>query len=209
MDMKYQAEQARHTVSKKLLATDMSDIWFAGAMLGVAIGVGGGALLDTNADKQVTPQTTEIVASYQQDFNFLAMDYKSADNNAAKGVVLDQTAEKIGKILLDENISETNVNTLFESLGEHMLPPQELVDYELGNIGDLRECRAEIGTEATASQVAACTVEAAQDEDMLRSFGANIMFLALMLALTGGAVKLTGRKKLREWAQSTPKRFKH
>ncbi|TNE28639.1 MAG: hypothetical protein EP349_07595 [Alphaproteobacteria bacterium] len=209
MDMKYQAEQARHKASKKLLKTDMWDVWLTGALLGLAIGTGGGALLDTNADEQVTPQSTEIVASYQQDFNLLAMDYKAAENNAEKGVVLDQTAEKIGQILMDESISESNVETLFDGLSEHMLPPQELVDYKIGNIGDLRECRAEIGAQATAPQVAACTVEAAQDENMLRGFGSDIMFFALLLALAGGTVKMAGRKKLREWSEAAPKRFKH
>lgn len=187
----------------------MWDVWLTGALLGLAISAGGGGLLENNADEQVTPQSTEIVENYQQAFNLLALDYKAAENNAEKGVVLDRTADQIGRVLLDENISETNVEELFDALGENMLPPQELVDYKIGNIGDLRECRAETGATATATQVAACTVEAAADEHMLRGFGSNIMFFALMLALAGGTVKLAGRRKLREWSEAAPKRFKH
>lgn len=209
MDMKYQAEQLRHKTSKTLLKTDMWDVWLTGALLGLAIGTGGGALLDKSPDEQMTSQTAATVADYRQTFNLLALDYKAAENNTEKGVVLDRTADKIGQILLDESISETNVEELFDVLGENMLPPQELVDYKIGNIGDLRECRTEIGTQATAPQVAACTVDAAQDEEMLRGIGGNIMFFALMLALAGGTVKLAGRRKLREWSESAPKRFRH
>ncbi len=207
MNLKHKAKVLRHKASKSLMDTDM---WLLFAFGGAATQIFnlGGIAVETNLDEIETEKTREIVAEYDASLNMLSADYKKATNDEAKQLTLDAVSANINSILMNEDISETNVDSLFDMIKEDIVPISEVFPHEIGNIGDLRECRASFGDNASSENVSACTVEEAKDENML-----TYLFVLSYLSIAGfsavGAVtKRVARPKLEEWAVKKPKIIK-
>ncbi len=204
MNLKHEAKVLRHKASKSLMETDVSALLiYSGFALQLLYL--GATVAETNLDEIETEKTPEIVAEYDASLNMLTSKYKKATTDEAKQQALDAVSANISSILMNDDISETNVRTLFRIVKADIAPINEVFLHEIGNIGDLRECRASFGDNASPENVSECTVEEAKDENMLNDMHILVAFSILGFAATGGAAKLVGHRKLEKWAANKPK----
>ncbi len=204
MNLKHEAKVLRHKASKSLMDTSMHDVLLAGVIVTNAFG-SGAIFLTSGLDDTETKKTAEIAASYRADLSSLSLEYQQAVTNTTKQLALDSVSDNIGYILMDKNISERDAYDLLQEVGEYIAPIDEVFPYEIGNIGDLRECRASFGDNASLSNVSQCMVEEQEDELMLTNAMAATIISAFLLTFVGTLTKLAAGSKLNEWAGKKPK----
>lgn len=108
----------------------------------------------------------------------------------------------IASILTEENLSEKQAGDFINAYHVDIDSVYEATDLRWGNLGDLRECRAEVGAE-DVQKIASCTVEKSADEDFL-------LMLAVLLALSTIPLSLVGQlPAMRRAAERKPRHAKY
>lgn len=200
-DLSHEFSKARHSVAKKLTKKPkrkMSDVyWAMFALTLVADPVW--MICDRGMDDQTTAQTVEVQQQLNEEFRMLG----------AEGTD-EQKHDFVAKILLAEDLSEEQADDYLKMFKDAIGDPEEVLGYEIGDIGDLRESRAAHPGDVQA--IAKATVDAETPENIahVADFGLTMIF---MLWLMGRGANYLFRRSdtLRDWADEKPRnpKFKH
>lgn len=148
-------------------------------------------------DDQTTDATIEVEQQFQERLSSITADTPEIAQSF------------IGDVLLAEDLSEDQADDILNALKDRAGDVDEIAGYEIGNIGDLRECRVENNT---ASDIAACTVEQEKDDNFVRGMDISLTFLALLIAMGRGAGTLARRSEnVQRWGGKQPShpKFRH
>lgn len=203
-DLKYKFDTAKHKVASTL--SNPKSYFFktsGGGYMLTLLAVNsiflGNALVNDDLDQEVTSNTLAVQEQIQENYETLL---------ATDEIDLEAHKDFIGSLLLSEDLSEEQSNTFLEAYEEHFGETETTVGYEIGSMDDLRESRIDLGTDATAQEIASATVDKQQVEDIFQNLhlGASAVLLFLLM---GAGLGLT--RSMREAAEKKPRhpRFKH
>ena len=133
--LKYKFSKAKHGAAKAVVK---HPVMFIGAFLTVMTGVSvTESILRTDLDQQTTEQTAVVQQQLQQQFAQLAEAPEDQDRQRAYLEDLFQA----------EDLSEQQTYDMMRDFEKTYTSTERVLDYDIGNIGDLRESRAEVGTD--------------------------------------------------------------
>jgi len=148
-------------------------------------------------DEQVTAQTVEVQAQFQEQLGTLSPTSDAADQR-----------QFVTDILLADDLSEQQAGDFLEAFKDNV--DQNFAGYEIGDIGDLRESRAAHPDDAQAIAQATVDAESADRPWLLFDFAFTLLFLGWAVG-RGGKALFRKSDTLQRWADDTPRhpRFKH
>lgn len=132
--LKYKFSKAKHGAASAIVK---HPVMFIGAFFTVMMGTSiTENVLKADLDQQVTEQTATVQQELQQQFTQL-----TADNQ-------DQQRNYLENILTAEDLSEKQAYEMLRDFEKSQdTDIEDVLGYEVGNIGDLRESRAAVGTD--------------------------------------------------------------
>jgi len=198
-DLEYEFSQAKHVVGKRLTKKPKHEFWAMYLPLYALTIVAGMPhdFMDADMDDQVTAQTVEVQAQFQEQLNSLSPTSDAADQ---KQFVTD--------LLLADDLSEEQAGDFLDAFKKNV--DQNFAGYEIGDIGDLRESRAAHPDDAEAIAQATVAAEDADRPWLLLDFAFALLFLGWAVGRGSNAL-FRKSKTLQRWADDTPRhpRFKH
>jgi hypothetical protein len=200
-DLSHEFSKARHGIAKKLTKKPkrkMSDVyWAMFALTLVADPVH--IFCDRSMDDQTTAQTAEVQQQFQQQLSVLTAESAAEEKH-----------DFVANLLLAEDLSEEQAGDFLKSFKETVGDPETVLGYRIGDIGDLRESRAE--NPGNVRAIAKATVDAERPENIahVADFTLTMVFL-LWLMGRGTNYLLRRSDTLKDWAKEKPRnpKFKH
>lgn len=190
-NLKYNFDKAKYKTGKIVASTGFSSaafVMFFGSLAGEII-------VTSSSDDIVGNNNEQVVESLKQ------MEAKAVSKTATSKF----QKEYISELLTAEDLSEEQVRDALKNFKElTKTSPSEILGVELGNIGDLRECRIEVGND-NIKDIAACTVDKSVDDKIFSATNTLVTVAFWMLFVFGGV------DKARKWAKYKPQNplYKH
>jgi len=133
--LKYKFSKAKHGAAKAIVK---HPIVFIGAFFTVMTGVSvTEGILKADLDQQTTEQSAVVQQELQQQFALLAEAPEDQDRQRSYLEDLFQA----------EDLSEQQTYDMMRDFEKTYTRTERVLGYDIGNIGDLRESRAEVGTD--------------------------------------------------------------
>ena len=178
LDFRYKLSIAWNKTAKFMTAD--IDTWRNRAILFPMAGLMFVPFLETDNDDLTTAQTETVQQEIAEQIAGLATAQEEGAFTKEDGNAF------IASLLAEEDLSERQIQSFVYEYSRDVGYLRETTDYtELGSIGDLRECRADLGGAENTDALVACMVEEGADEKFANNL---IIFLALFtmpLALIG------------------------
>lgn len=170
--LKYKFSKAKHGAASAIVK---HPVMFIGAFFTVMMGTSvTESVLKADLDEQTTAQTAAVQQELQQQFALLGGDNQDGQRNYLED------------ILTAEDLSEQQAYDMLRDFEEsHDTDIEDVLGYNIGNIGDLRESRAEIGTD-NMQQLAEYNKEKSKDENIVGGIYDFVIFpLWILLCING------------------------
>ena len=198
LDFRYKLSIAWNKTAKFMTAD--VDTWRNRGFLFPMAGLMFIPFLETDNDDSTTAQT----ATVQQEVAEQIFDMMAAQEDGS--FTKDDGNAFIESLLAQEDLSEKQVQSWVYEYSRDVGYLKETTDYtDLGSIGDLRECRADLGDEENTDALVACMVEEGADEKLGNNLIILLALLTLPLALIG---QIPAFRREAEKKPRNPK-FKH
>lgn len=133
--LKYKFSKAKHGAATAIVKHPVLFISaFCAAMVGTSVTE---SVLKTDLDQQTTEQTAAVQQQLQSEFALLA---DAPDDTERQRRYLENLFQA-------EDLSEQQTYDMMRAFEKTYTRTERVLEYDIGNIGDLRESRAEVGTD--------------------------------------------------------------
>jgi len=190
--LKYKFSKAKHGAANAIVK---HPVLFIGAFLTAMTGVSvTESVLKADLDKQTTEQTASVQQELQQQFALLA---EAPDDRERQRSYLENLFQA-------EDLSEKQTYDMMRDFEKTYTSTERVLGYDIGNIGDLRESRAEVGTD-NMQTLADYNDDKSTDENIAGGIYDFVIFPLWMLLIMNG---ISGFRRM---AREKPKNplYKH
>ncbi len=186
-NLKYKFAKAKYRAGKII---DSKVFAVAGLSSILATSVGE-AIVTSNLDEIVSETNKQVISEFKERETSIFSDKLN----------YEQGNLYLQDLLKSEDLSEKQVYDLIKKIQNKTdTTVSTILGMELGNIGDLRECRAEVGSD-DISKIAACTVDKSKDD---KSWG--ITNDLLWLTFFWFFIMMDGKEMAKRWSKKKPRR---
>jgi hypothetical protein len=171
--LKYKFSKAKHGAANAIVK---HPVMFIGAFCTVMIGTSiTESVLKADLDQQTTEQTAVVQQQLQQQFGLLAEAPEDQDRQRSY----------LENLFQAEDLSEKQTYDMMREFEKTYTHTERVLDYDIGNIGDLRESRAEVGTD-DMQQLADYNNDKSTDEKIVGGVYDFVIFpLWILLCMNG------------------------
>lgn len=171
--LKYKFSKVKHGAANAIVKHPVLFIGaFCTAMVGTSVTE---SVLKADLDEQTTEQTVAVQQQLQQQFALLAE--TPEDQNRQRAY--------LENLFQAEDLSEKQTYDMMRDFEKTYTSTERVLGYDIGNIGDLRESRAEVGTE-NMQALADYNDEKSTDEKIVGGIYDFVIFpLWILLCMNG------------------------